>query len=40
MRWFLAFMSTVSLWVLVTMPEVRREVQHRAINYISHSVRA
>ena len=40
MRWFLAFMSTVSLWVFVTMPEVRQEVQHRAISYISHSIRA
>jgi hypothetical protein len=40
MRWFLAFMSTVSLWIFVTMPEVRREVQHRAIAYISHSIRS
>ena len=40
MRWFAAFMSTVSLWVFVTMPEVRREIQHEAISYISHAIRA
>jgi hypothetical protein len=40
MRWFLAFMSTVFLWVFVTMPEVRREVQHQATHYISRSVSA
>jgi hypothetical protein len=40
MRWFLAFMSTVTLWVFVTMPEVRREVQHRAVSYINKSIRA
>lgn len=40
MRWFLAFMSTCSLWVFVTMPDVRREVQHRTISYISHSIRS
>jgi hypothetical protein len=39
MRWFLAFMSTVSLWVFVTMPEVRREIQHETISYISRTIR-
>jgi hypothetical protein len=39
MRWFLAFMSTVSLWVFVTMPEVRREIQHEAISYIGKTIR-
>ena len=40
MRWFLAFMSTITLWVFVTMPEVRREIQHQAVSYISRTIRA
>ena len=40
MRWFLAFMSTICLWVFVTMPEVRKEVQHRATDYIVYKLRA
>jgi hypothetical protein len=39
MRWFLAFMSTICLWVFVTMPEVRREIQHKSIAYISKTIR-
>jgi hypothetical protein len=40
MRWFLAFMSTVFLWVFVTMPEVRKEVQYQAVHYIHRTLSA
>jgi hypothetical protein len=40
MRWFLVFMSTIFIWLFVTMPELRKEVQHRATFYISRSISA
>jgi hypothetical protein len=38
MRWYAVFLSTISLWVYVTMPDVRDEVRQHAISAISETV--
>jgi hypothetical protein len=39
MRGFLLFVATIFIWIYMTMPDVRREGQQRAVDFISETVR-
>jgi hypothetical protein len=38
MRWFVVFMSTIFLWIYITVPELRREGQHQVALLVSRTV--
>jgi hypothetical protein len=40
MRWYLVFMSTIFIWIFVTMPDLRREGQHQVVRLISRTISA
>jgi hypothetical protein len=37
MRWFVVFLSTVIVWIYVTMPDVRRAIHDQAVAMASQT---